>query len=194
MTILSHDVLVIDQVTSFMSNDFAIRDRDGQPVGYIQTEGGMLSRMVMGNRQLAIVEADGSLLMRVDDVPNFGRDTFDLLGSDGQRFGEVVKQFTLFKKHLTVHVASDQLELRGSFWEREFSIEGSRGEVARVSRHWPGISSMFLDKERYVLGFAGGLPLDVRAGVLGAVVALDLVRQKDRNDSGNSSVFGAFGD
>ena len=186
MTILSHDLLVIDQVTSFLGNDFAIRDAQGQPIGEIQTEGGMMTRMLMGNRQLAIVEADGSLLMRIDDVPNFGRDTFDLVGSDGQRFGEIVKQFTLFRKHLTVKLASDTLELEGSFWEREFSIAGMHGEVARVSRQWPGVGAMFLGKERYVLGFAPSAPVDLRAGIFGAVVALDLIRQKESRSSSAS--------
>lgn len=190
MGILDNDLLVIDQVTSFMANDFAVRDRDGQPVGHIQTQGGLLQRALLGNRQLDILETDGSLLMRIDDVVSFGRDRFDLLGSDGQRFGEVVKEFTLFTQRLTVHLASDQLELVGSFWEREFGVTGQYGEVARVSRHWPGIAAAFLSRERYVLAFAPGLSLDVRLGTLGAVVALDLVRQKERNSSSSSSVFG----
>lgn len=188
MTILGHDLIIIDQVTSFLANDFAIRDRQGGVVGEIRTQGGMLQRMVMGNRQLTLVEADGTPLMTIDDVPNVGRDTFDLLGSDGQRFGEVVKQFTLFRKHLTVQVASDTLELVGSFWEREFSVTGQYGEVARVSRHWPDVAAAFLGRERYVLGFAPQTPADVRAGVLGAVVALDLVRHKER-DGGSSFSF-----
>lgn len=189
MTILDHDLLVIDQVTSFLGNDFSIRDRDGQPVGRIQTEGGLLRRMMLGNRHLTIVEADGTTLMRIDDVISFGRDHFTLVGADGQPFAEIIKQFTLFKKHLSVAMASDQLELTGSFWEREFSIQSSRGEVARVSRHWPGVGAMFLGKERYVLGFAPQAPFDLRAGTLGAVVALDLIRQKERSTS-STATFG----
>ena len=38
MTLLHADVLVMDQVTSFMSNDFAIRDQAGAQVGEIRTE------------------------------------------------------------------------------------------------------------------------------------------------------------
>lgn len=187
MTILSHDVLVMDQVTSFMSNDFAIHDQLGHPVGTIHTEGGALSRMVMGSRQLTIHEATGAPLLTVDDVPNFGFDTFDLLGSNGQRFAEVRKNFTLFTKHLSVVLANETLELRGSFWEREFTVESSAGEVARVSRNWPGIGAALLGKERYVLGFAPGSPSDQRAATLGAVIALDLIREKERRASNSSS-------
>ncbi|MFZ2260200.1 MAG: hypothetical protein WAV52_05550 [Luteococcus japonicus] len=102
MSLLDHDVLVIDQVTSFLRNDFQIFDAQGQPVGQILTQGSGLSRAIMGTRQLIVAEPDGTQVMVVDDVPNFGRDTFDLLGPDGNRFAEVIKQFTLFNKHLTV--------------------------------------------------------------------------------------------
>lgn len=37
MSLLDHDVLVIDQVTSFLRNDFQIFDAQGQPVGQILT-------------------------------------------------------------------------------------------------------------------------------------------------------------
>lgn len=187
MGILDNDVLVIDQVTSFMSNDFAIRDAQGQQVGHIHTEGGALQRMFLGSRSLSIVEADGQLLMGIEDPPNFGRDTYDLLGADGQRFGEVVKQFTFFSKHLTVQLAQDTLELRGSFMEREFSVDSQYGEAARVSRRWPAIQAMFLGKERYVLGFAPQLPHAQRVGTLGAVVALDLIRHKEQQAASSSS-------
>ncbi|SJN40147.1 hypothetical protein [Luteococcus japonicus] len=102
MSLLDHDVLVIDQVTSFLRNDFQIFDAQGQPVGQILTQGSGLSRAIMGTRQLIVAEPDGTQVMVVDDVPSFGRDTFDLLGLDGNRFAEVIKQFTLFNKHLTV--------------------------------------------------------------------------------------------
>lgn len=192
MALLDHDLLVIDQVTSFLTNDFAIRDGQGLQIGHILTRGGALSLMFRGPRQLSITDADGSPLMGIDDVPNFGRDTYDLLNPDGQRFGEVIRKFTLFSKHLSVQVASGILELRGNFFDREFSIAGPQGEVARVSRRWPGLAAALLDRERYVLAFAPGVPTDQRAGMLGAVVALDLIRHKEEQAaSHNNNSFGA---
>ena len=38
MGILQTDAIVLDQVRSFLSNDFAIHDLTGQPVGRIVTE------------------------------------------------------------------------------------------------------------------------------------------------------------
>ncbi|MEL4358500.1 MULTISPECIES: LURP-one-related/scramblase family protein [unclassified Luteococcus] len=189
MTLLEHDVLIIDQVTGFFTNDFAIHDAQGIPVGIITTGGSALSRSFLGSRQLTVVESDGRPLLTVDDVPNLGRDTFALLGPDGQRFAEVVKQFTLFSKHLTVQLADEKLELRGSFWEREFTVAGSQGQAAQVSRSWPGIGAALLGRERYALGFAGELPHHLRAATVGAVLALDLIRAKESSaaSAGSSS-------
>lgn len=187
MSLLDRDVLVIDQVTSFLRNDFQILDPQGQPVGQILTQGSGLARAFLGNRQLTVAEPDGTTLMTVDDVPNFGRDTFDLLGPDGTRFAEVVKQFTLFSKHLTVQTDAGQLELQGSFWEREFTVDGDGGQAAQVTRSYPGIGAAFLGKERYVLAFSPDLPATLRAGTLGAVIALDLIRQKERNNASAAS-------
>lgn len=187
MAILDYDVLVIDQVTSFMRDDFAIWDAHGQQVGHILTQGSALSRMFMGSRQLSVANPDGSPLLTVDDVPNFGRDTFDLLSPTGERFGEVVKEFTLFTKRLSVHIGQESMELQGSFFEREFSIVGSGGEAARVSRSYPGIGAALLGHERYVLSFSPDLPFALRAGSLGAVIALDLIRQKERNASSSAA-------
>lgn len=190
MGLLQADVLVIDQVTSFMGNDFAIRDPQGQPLGRIQTQGGALQRMVMGNRELAIRDSDGSLFMRIDDVMSFGRDRYLLHDPNGAQFAEVIKEFTLFSKRLTVNLPGETLQLSGSFFEREFEVVGSRGQVARVSRRWPDIASAMLGRERYVLGFAPGVPGPTRAATLGAVVSLDLVRAKEHQSSSSFSFGG----
>lgn len=191
MALLAHDLLVIDQVTGLLTNDFAIRDAQGLQVGHILTRGSALSLMFRGPRQLAITEADQTPVMAIDDVANLGRDTFDLLGPDGQRFGEVVKQFTLFSRRLRVQLASGTLQLTGNFRDREFAVASEQGEVARISRRWPGIAQALLGRERYVLAFAPGAPLDQRAGTLGAVVALDLIRHKEQEASAHGNNAGA---
>lgn len=191
MGLLQEDVLVIDQVTSFMGNDFSIMNAAGQPVGRITTEGGALQRMVMGNRQLAIIDTDGSLFMRIDDVMTFGRDRFVLHDPNGGQFGEVIKEFTLFSKRLTVNLPGESLSVSGSFFEREFEVTGPLGQAARVSRRWPGIGSALLGRERYVLGFNPGVPGPMRAATLGAVVSLDLIRAKEQQSSSSGFSFGS---
>lgn len=187
MRIADHDLLVVDQVTSFFANDFAIRDASGAPVGDIRTEGGALSRMVMGTRRLAVHEADGTLALRVLDVVSFGRDRFQLVDGSGAPLAEVVKEFTLFAKRLSLHCADGQvLDLRGSFFDYDFEVVGPLGVAARVSRQWPGLASGLLGRERYVIGFGDQVPATLRYAVLGGVVALDLVRAKDQGTAAST--------
>ncbi|WP_114203142.1 LURP-one-related/scramblase family protein [Janibacter anophelis] len=121
MGILDTDAIVLDQVRSFLSNDFGIHDLAGTQIGRIVTEGGMGSRLLMGSRQLAIVDTDGTLLVRVVDPPNLGLDRFEV--QDWQ--GQVVKEFTFFKKALRIELSTGpQLRLEGSMWDREFTVTG----------------------------------------------------------------------
>ena len=42
----------------------------------------------------------------------------------------------------------------------------------------------FLGRNRYVVSFNSGVPVTLRVAVVGAVVALDLIRAKEENSSG----------
>lgn len=183
MGILETDVVVMDQIRSFMSNDFGIYDAQGQGIGTIRTEGGMGSRMLMGNRELAVVDGNGSLLFRVTDPPNFGLDTFEITDEQGQALGRVVKEFTFFSKSLRVELAGGTvLNVSGSLFDHEFTVDGPGGRAATVSRQWPGVAQLLLSRERYVLVWDQGVPRHERVGILGSVLALDLVRAKERNN------------
>ena len=175
--LLQQDVLVVDQVTSFMSNDFAIYDRAGQVVGQIRTEGGLGSRMLIGSRQFTVFDTDGQPVLQIYDSPNFGLDKFELADGAGQPIGRVVKQFSFFSKRLTLEVAGGQyLDLKGDWFDFSFEITGPEGVVATVSRSWPGVAGGLLGRSRFVVAFNRSATPQVRRAVLGAVVAVDLIR------------------
>lgn len=187
MGLLDQDVLVMSQVTSFMSNDFAIHDEAGQQVGHVSTEGGLGSRLLMGSRQFTISDGSGPLL-QVNDVPNIGRDSFELSDPSGQRIGRVVKQFSLFKKRLSLELAGvGEFDLLGNWFDFSFEVTGPSGVVATISRSWPGVMGGLLDRSRFVLAFTPGVPTEVRRGAIGAVVAVDLIRAKEEKAGAASS-------
>lgn len=181
MGILTTDVIVMHQVRSFLSNDFGIHDLSGRPVGRIVTEGSTGSRVFMGNRQLAIVDGDGSLLLRLNDVPNIGLDRFEVHDGYGRLVAEIVKEFTFFKKAVRIELTTGAvLRVSGSLWDRDFVVDGPGGRAATVTRHWPGAAAVVLGRESYVLAFASALPVPEKLGTIGAVIALDLIRAKAR--------------
>jgi uncharacterized protein YxjI len=184
MGLLDTDVIVMDQVRSFLSNDFAIHDAQGQVVGSLRTEGGVGARMLMGNRDLAVHDTDGSLAFRVTDPPDLGFDTFEVHEAAGGQVARIVKEFTFFSKSLRVELwTGGVMSLKGELFDREFTVMGPLGEAARVSRRWPGVAEFLLSRERYAVAMAPGLALPERMGTIGAVVALDLIRAKERAGS-----------
>ena len=184
MTLLETDLLVMDQVRTFMANDFAVHDAAGARIGEIRTQGSALSRMFLGSRQLSVHDADGSPVVLLDDVMTFGRDRFALLDGEQQPLGEVVKEFTFFSKRLTIRLADGQaLDVEGRMFDVDFRVSGPGGAVAQVSRQWAGLAAGLLGRSRYVLSFAPGVPAPMRAAVIGAVVAIDLIRAKEQQSS-----------
>ncbi|MDP9852475.1 uncharacterized protein YxjI [Corynebacterium lowii] len=83
-SLLRHDHLVMQQVTNWTSNDFDILDEQERPVGRVHTSGSLLSRMMMGNRTLQVMEADGTPLVQLSDTVNFVRDTMEMTWADGR--------------------------------------------------------------------------------------------------------------
>lgn len=182
--LFDHDVLVIDQIRSFLSNDFLIHDPAGVQIGYIQTKGGLGSRLLMGNRDLTVMNIDGSRWLNVHDSITLGRDRFEVTGPDGDPVAQLVQNITIFRKKMTAHLASGgALVLGGSWLDFDFHLAAPNGDtVATVTRHWTGLAQFLLDRERYVLTMAPALTADIRQAILGTVIALDLVRAKQRSD------------
>ena len=180
--ILSRDQLIVDQVTSFVTNDFAIRDIQGNPIGGVVTEGGLGANLFLGNREFSIVDYEtGTVAARIVDVMNLWKDTYQVLSPQGHLLVDIIKEITFFHTKLTLAMFDGtRLAVNGNFFEFEFQVHGPRGMVATISRSWDGAVNYLIGRERYVLSFAYGTPLVVRQGILGAAVAVDLIRAKDR--------------
>lgn len=177
------DVLLIDQVTAFFHDDFAISDAQGIPVGQIRTEGELGMRLLAGNREFRVLDADGGTALRVVDTMDFGLDTFAVTGPDGTPLATVVKAFTFFTPRLTVVLADGtELAVRGDVFSFDYQIDGPSGRVATVARRWPSIGEAFLGHDRYVLAFEPTTSAAGRAALIGTTIALDLIRDKQRKN------------
>ncbi|MEI2652167.1 MAG: hypothetical protein V9G12_08430 [Microthrixaceae bacterium] len=185
-TLTTSPVLVMKQLTSTTRCDFDILDGTGAVVGAVVTQGGALGRFLTGPRQLTVSDRDGSPYVHVDDAPNFGRDRYDLVAPDGARIGRITKEFTFFRKRLTVEVAggrSYEMNER-DLMDREFDISGPGGRLVSVRRAWPGIIDSLLSRSTYVVAFEADEDPVLRRAALGAVIALELIRLKARKNSG----------
>lgn len=181
--LLEEPVLVMRQVTAFMTNNFDILDRQGEVVGTVITGGSTASRFFMGSRSLTVTEADGRPVLSIEDTVNFGRDTFELADPHGRPLAHLRKRFSFFASRVDMHLADGTVvELHGNVLS--FNFEFRIGELvpARVSRQWSGFGNALLGRSRYMLAFEPDVPPHARAAIIGGVVALDLIRGKEDHD------------
>lgn len=173
-------VLVLQQTTGALSNDFTIQDGQGRPVAQVHTRGSGLSRMFMGSRQFEVSDLTGRRLFLVEDLVTLGRDRYQVSDAQGRALARIVQRFTLFAQHVDVEVADGTvLQLRGSLFEYEFQILVGQHPVATVSRQWSGLGRALMGHSTYVLRMDPGMPEVVRYGLIGGVIALDLIREKE---------------
>lgn len=183
-SLLQEDLLVLHQMSSFMSNNFHIENQHGQVVGVIHTSGSGFSRFFMGSRLLQVQEADGRPLLEIEDTLNFGRDTFELREPQGKPLAQLRKRFTFFRRQVDMHLAEGTIvELHGNIFDFEFEFRIGELVPARVSRQWSGLARGLLGRSTYVLSFATDVPPQLRAAIIGGVVTLDLMRAKDEQGS-----------
>lgn len=180
---LMSNVLLFQQTTNFVRNDFAILDEAGRQVGHVETGGSTLMRMVAGSRELTVFEGPDNPVLRVEDVYTFGRERMLIRNAHGDLLATLVSRLRLFGTRITLDVRGEELEFTGNVWGFEFQITGPGGEMGTVSRTWSGVGNAFFGKSTYSLRLAENLTVPQRHAIIGAVLALDLIRDKRKRSS-----------
>lgn len=198
--LLSHNNIVIQQIRNFMADDFDILDSEGNCIGKIETTGGTLSRMFMGSRRLTVSEPDGTPVFVITDPTDFALDSYEVyypdpqatspegkqqVGADSSRLLATIQQkFAFFKRRLEISIPGfAHCEVNGDVWHYDATFKINDIEVAQISRKWSGFTNMLTGNERYVLQLKDDLPPQLRAAIIGAAIALDLMAKKARSDS-----------
>ena len=198
--LLSHNNIGIQQIRNFMADDFDILDTEGNCVGKIETTGGTLSRMFMGSRRLTVSEPDGTPVFVITDPTDFALDSYEVyypdpqatrpegkqqVGADSSRLLATIQQkFAFFKRRLEISIPGfAHCEVDGDVWHYDATFKINDIEVAQMSRKWSGFTNMLTGNERYVLQVKDDLPPQLRAAIIGAAIALDLMAKKARSES-----------
>lgn len=178
------DLLVMQQVTGFLSNDFALEDSEGRPVAYGHTRGSAASRIFGGSRQLEITALDGTPLFSVQDPMTWGRDRYRVTDPQGGPIADLVQRMTFLRTSVQVSVVDGtELVLDGNLRGMDFQLTAGGTAVATVNRKWAGLGQAVLGRSRYALSLDPGMPGLVRYAVIGSVIALDLMRAKQSRRS-----------
>lgn len=179
VSLTGQNELSIQQVTGFMSNDFAIEDAQGRPVASIRTTGSAASRFFAGSRRFEITDLSGGVLFQVQDPMTWGRDRYRVTAPDGSPIAELVQRIAFFKTTVQVSVVDGtELRLEGNFLDYSYRLLAGGHPVAAVDRKWAGLGKALLGHSRYAVTLDPGMPELVRYAVVGSVIALDLIRDK----------------
>lgn len=181
MSVLTHDQLIFQQTKSFSKNDFAIMDTYRQQVAHVQTAGSALGRAFMGARELTVFDGPGNPIVQVKDTVTFGRDRVEIQDGVGTPLASLVKRITLFKTRITIDMQNEQIDLQGKILGFDFQFIGPHGVLATVSREWSGAGKALLGKSTYSVEFIPALSAPQRQTFIGAVLALDLIREKQKS-------------
>ncbi|KAA9290077.1 LURP-one-related/scramblase family protein [Corynebacterium amycolatum] len=197
--LLSHNSIVIQQIRNFMADDFDILDTEGHCIGKIETTGSTLSRMFMGSRRLTVSEPDGTPVFVITDPTDFTLDRYEVYypdphatdtegkqqgGAESSRLLATTQQkFAFFKRRLEISIPGfANCEVDGDVWHYDATFMINDVRVAQMSRKWSGFANLLSGNERYVLQLKDDLPPQLRAAIIGAAIALDLMAKKARSD------------
>ncbi|GAB3753181.1 LURP-one-related family protein [Zhihengliuella somnathii] len=182
MALFAQQVLVFQQTKNLTRNDFAIYDAAGQQVAHVETGGSTLGRLVAGSRHLTVFDGPGNPVIQVQDTMTPFRERMEILDGAGHPLASLLKRFSLFSTRITLTMQGEELTLSGNIWGFNFEVAGAHGVYATVSREWSGLGNAFLGKSTYVLNLAEGLTVPQRQAVIGGMIALDLIREKQQNN------------
>ena len=197
--LLSHNSIVIQQIRNFMADDFDILDTEGHCIGKIETTGSTLSRMFMGSRRLTVSEPDGTLVFVITDPTDFTLDRYEVYypdpqatDSEGKQQGgagsprllaTIQQKFAFFQRKLEISIPGfADCRVDGDLWHYDATFMINDIKVAQMSRKWSGFANLLSGNERYALQLKEDLPPELRAAIIGAAIALDLMAKKARSD------------
>lgn len=126
-------------------------------------------------------------MLRLVDVMNLGRDTYELEDAGGRPLGTLRREWTMFTKRITFLPADggEGLEVRGNFWGYDYEILVNNEPVAQISQKWQGLRALFA--HRYAVAFGPVVGARLRQVILGTVIAIDLMKAKDRRSAASSN-------
>ena len=183
--ILTLDTLVISQTKSFLQDEFLIADEQGVPVGTIVQSGSLKDMFFNSSRSLEVAFTDEQgnpqqPLMLIKDPPNFVRDTYEVyLPGIEHPMAVVTKRFAMFKTRLTMEMEGfPEIEITGDIWDWNITISSQGQPLAQVTNEWAGVGNFLSGKNTYRLSIAAGLDPQQHAGLIGAVMCMDMLRTK----------------
>lgn len=193
--LLTAEKLVVSQKAKLveLTNQYAIRDAEGNELGRVQQEGQSKLRKVLRfvtdvdqflTHTLAIYDASGAKVLEVVRPRKVFKSKFEVHDGNGRTIGRIV-QNNVFGK-ITFDLLGDQDQKLGAIkaenWRAwDFSIvDGADTEIGRIDKKFVGIAkALFTTGDNYVVDIYPSATGDLRLMALAAALAVDTALKQD---------------
>lgn len=192
MSLLDHSQIVINQKAKLveLTNEYLIRDTEGNEIGVIRQEGQStlkkVARFVSSLDQfmthtLSVYDADGNKVLGLTRPRKFMKSSLEVSDGAGSQVGTIQQQNVFGKIRFGLHDATGQKigEIQAENWRAwNFAIVDAAGtEVGRITKTWEGLAkTLFTTADNYLLDVSpqatGALRLLAFASAAGVDTAL----------------------
>lgn len=187
--------LVINQKGKLieLTNEYKIRDEEGNDVGFIRQEGQSKLRKVVRfvsnvdqflTHRLAVYDATNTKVIELVRPGKVFKSRLQVTDGTGAEVGQIVQQNVFGKIRFDLVGAQGEAlgQIRAENWRAwNFAIvDSSEREVARITKKWAGLAkAAFTTADNYVLEVDPSLQGTLRTLVVGAAAAVDLALKQD---------------
>jgi uncharacterized protein YxjI len=193
--LLSTDVLVISQKPKFveMTNEYAISDGDGKPLGVIRQEGQSKARKFLRlvtsvdqflKHRLAVYDDSGEKVLELVRPAKVFKSTVEVRDGDGAPIGKIVQENVVGKKRFRLEGPTDEPlgSIDAENWRSwDFAIRDVEGnEVGRITKKWAGIlREGFTTADNYLLNISAPVSPGFRAVIVASAAGVDTALKQD---------------
>jgi uncharacterized protein YxjI len=193
--LVTRNVLVINQKAKLveLTDEYRIRDEDGNDIGYIREEGQSVVKKAVRlvsnldqymTHKLSVYDGQGQKVVELLRPRKIMKSRVEITDGSGRPVGTIVQKNVLGKKRFALEGASGESlgAINAENWRAwDFAIEDATGaEVGRITKKWAGLlKEGFTTADDYVLEISRQVSPELRLMMLGSAAGVDLALKQD---------------
>ncbi len=203
--LLSSDKLIVNQKAKLIevTNQYLIRDAQGEELGYMQQEGQSNFRKILRfatdvdqflTHRLALYDKSGTKLLQIVRPAKIFKSKFSVEDGNGTKLG------TIAQRNVFGKISFDLLDTGGRELGRiqaenwrawDFSIINSEGkEIGRIDKKFVGVlKAVFTPADNYIVDIDPGVTGELRLLAIAAAIAVDTALKQDARGLSVTDVF-----
>lgn len=198
--LLTLNRLIVNQKVKVieLTNEFRIRDENGNDVGYIRQEGQTalkkLARLVSSldqfmTHKLSVYDAAGTKVLELERPRKFVKSKLIVTDGGGRKAGEIVQKNVFGKINFGLQDATGTPvgQIKAENWRAwNFAIvDQTDREIGRITKKWEGVvKAAFTTADNYLVEIDPSVTGDLRLLTLASAAGIDTALKQDARGLG----------